>query len=77
MSREGTKADVRPDLKLHARLDEIAEQTRIVAAALQERVIAFTKGEISLEALEGIRQAVEVLVHAWELEADLLRRRPR
>ena len=77
MSREGTMADVKPDLKLHERLDEIAEQTRIVAEALQERVIAPTKGEISTEELEGVRQAVEVLVHAWELEADLLRRSPR
>jgi hypothetical protein len=61
----------------NARLDEIARQLQSVATALRAALDRVVSGEIPTEQLDTFRSAADTLVHAWELEADLLRRRPR
>jgi hypothetical protein len=60
-----------------ARLDEIAGQLQSVATALRGALDRVVSGEITTEQLDSFRSAADTLVHTWELEADVLRRRPR
>jgi hypothetical protein len=66
-----------PPVDVDARLDEIAEQLQSVASALRDPLDRVVAGEITTGQLDSFRSAADTLVHAWELEADLLRRRPR
>jgi hypothetical protein len=66
-----------PNLEVHERLDEIAEQTRWAANQLADAATRYQRGDVSLTELNGVRLTVEALVRAWDLEADVRRRRPR
>jgi predicted transcriptional regulator len=77
MARNNPPGDVNLTTDVDARLDEIAEQLQSVASALRDALDRVVAGEITTEQLDSFRSAADTLVHAWELEADLLRRRPR
>jgi hypothetical protein len=77
MSRESAKAEMAVDLEIHARLDELAEQMRQIAGVLHDTTDSFIAGQLSITELNGVRLTAEAIIHAAELEADLLRRRPR
>jgi hypothetical protein len=78
MTRPTPKVDLNLSTDVDARLDEIAGQLQSVGAALRGALDRLVQGEITTEQLDSFRSAADtLLVHAWELEADLLRRRPR
>jgi hypothetical protein len=77
MARNNPPVDVNLATDVDSRLDEIAVQLQSVAAALRDALDKVAKGEITAEHLDSFRSAADTLVHAWELEADLLQRRPR
>jgi predicted transcriptional regulator len=77
MARNTPPVDVNLTTDVDARLDEIAEQLQSVASALRDALDRVVAGEITTDQLDSFRSAADTLVHAWELEADLLRRRPR
>jgi hypothetical protein len=77
MARNNPPIDVDLSTDVNARLDEIAGQLQSVASALRDALDRVVAGEITTGQLDSFRSAADTLVHAWELEADLLRRRPR
>lgn len=78
MTRPTPKVDLNLSTDVDARLDEIAGQLQSVGAALRGALDRLVQGEITTGQLDSFRSAADtLLVHAWELEADLLRRRPR
>lgn len=78
MTRPTPKVDLNLSTDVDERLDEIAGQLQSVGAALRGALDRLVQGEITTEQLDSFRSAADtLLVHAWELEADLLRRRPR
>ena len=77
MARNNPPVDVNLTTDVDARLDEIAGQPQSVASALRGALEKVAQGEITTEQLDSFRSAADTIVHAWELEADLLRRRPR
>jgi hypothetical protein len=77
MTRPTPKVDLNLSTDVDARLDEIAGQLQSVGAVLRGALDRLVQGEITTEQLDSFRSAADTLVHAWELEADLLRRRPR
>ncbi len=78
MTRPTPKVDLNLSTDVDARLNEIAGQLQSVGAALRGALDRLVQGEITTEQLDSFRSAADtLLVHAWELEADLLRRRPR
>jgi hypothetical protein len=64
-------------MKAHERLDEIAGQVRNVATVLKAALDKAAAGKLAADELEAVRKTAERLIAAWELEAGLLRRRPR
>ena len=77
MTRNNPPVDRNLTTDVDVRLDEIAGQLQSVATALRAALDRVGSGEITTEQLDSFRSAADTLVHAWELEADLLRRRPR
>ena len=78
MTRNNAPVDRNLKTDVDARLDEIAGQLQSVATALRGALDRVVSGEITTEQLDSFRSAADtLLVHTWELEADLLRRRPR
>lgn len=76
-TRGEVKLQMQEPTGTHERLDEIAERTRAAANQLADAAGRYERGEMRLTELNGIRLAIEALVQAWELEADVRRRRPR
>jgi hypothetical protein len=64
-------------MKAHERLDEIAGQVRNVATVLKAALDKAAAGKLAAGELDAVRKTAETLIAAWELEADLLCRRPR
>lgn len=79
MTRPKPRAPYDLDLttEVDERLDQITRQVRNVADTLRDSIEAVGSGDMPVDHLGPLQRAAETLVHAWELEADLLRRRPR
>jgi hypothetical protein len=60
-----------------ARLDEIAAQVRGLATVLRDALDMVVEGELDVSALAEYRATAETLIAAWDLEREILRRRPR